>query len=52
MKIKVIAGKKGSWTLLDKHFGLISELVKRYPNAIWKKCYGKNGESRGYELEI
>ena len=52
MRIKVLFDdKKGSSTLLEKHFDFIKDLVTRYPNAIWRKVRGKNGES-GYELDI
>ena len=52
MRIKLLFdNKKGSSTLLEKHFDLIKDLVTRYPNAIWRKVRGNNGES-GYELDI
>lgn len=52
MKIKVlIDNKKGSTTLLDKHFGLLKHLIYRYPNALWKKVNGKNGIT-GYEIDV
>lgn len=52
MHIKVlIDDKKGATTLLDRHFGLLKHLINRYPNALWKKIKGKNGEI-GYELEV
>ena len=52
MRIKLLFdNKKGSSTLLEKHFDLIKDLVTRYPNAIWRKVRGNDGES-GYELDI
>ena len=52
MKIKVLYDdKKGSSTLLEKHFDLIRDLITRYPNALWRKIRGKNGTT-GYELDI
>ena len=52
MRIKVlIDGKKGSSTLLEKHFDLVKDLVQRYPNALWRKVHGKNGQT-GYELQV
>ena len=52
MRIKVLYDdKKGSTTLLEKHFDLIKDLVQRYPNALWRKIRGKNGQI-GYELEV
>lgn len=52
MRIKIMANKKGSGTLLDQHFGLIKELIQRYPNALWRRYYGKNGKVEGYELDV
>ncbi len=52
MRIKVLFdNKKGSSTLLEKHFDLIKDLITRYPNAFWRKYNDKNGQS-GYELEV
>ena len=52
MRIKVsLDNKKGSSTLLEKHFDLIKDLITRYPNALWRKSKGKNGQT-GYELEV
>jgi len=52
MKIKVLFdSKKGSSTLLEKHFDLVKDLIERYPNALWKKIRSKNGQT-GYELDI
>lgn len=51
MKIKVLfENKKGSSTLLDKHFDLLKDLMQRYPNALWRKISTKN--QAGYELDI
>jgi len=52
MKIKVLFDdKRGSATLLEKHFDLIRDLIRKYPNAFWKRCKSRNGQA-GYELEI
>lgn len=52
MKIKVLFdNKKGSSTLLENHFDLIKDLIERYPNALWRKIRGKNGQ-QGYELDV
>ncbi len=52
MKIRVLFdNKKGSTTLLEQHFGLIKDLVQKYPNALWRRIRGKNGQ-QGYELEV
>ena len=52
MKIKVLMdNKKGSSTLLEKHFDLVRDLIQRYPNAIWRKIRAKNGAT-GYELDV
>ena len=52
MKIRIIPeNRKGSSIFLESQFGLLRDLVKRYPNALWRKFKAKNGEV-GYELEI
>ncbi|MEM3074569.1 MAG: hypothetical protein QW727_01350 [Candidatus Pacearchaeota archaeon] len=51
MKIKLlIDGKKGSSTLLEKHFDLVKHLLQKYPNALWRKIHAKN--QIGYELDV
>ena len=51
MRIKLISGRKGSSTLLERHFELIRNLIQIYPNALWRKIHDKNGQV-GYELKI
>jgi len=52
MRIKVLFdNKKGLTRSLDKHLDLIKDLIQRYPNALWRKVNGKNGQT-GYELDI
>jgi len=52
MRIKVLFdNKKGSITLLEKHFDLIKDIITTYPNALWRKCRGKNGQ-QGYEIDV
>jgi hypothetical protein len=52
MRIKILFdNKKGSTRPLDQNFELIRDLIQRYPNALWRKIRGKNGQ-QGYELDI
>ena len=52
MKIKVLLdNKKGASTLLENHFELIKDIITTYPNALWRKCTGKNGQ-QGYEIDV
>ena len=52
MRIKVLFdNKKGASTLLENHFEIIKDIITTYPNALWRKCTGKNGQ-QGYEIDV
>ncbi|MFA5019587.1 MAG: hypothetical protein WC533_00640 [Candidatus Pacearchaeota archaeon] len=52
MRIKVtFDNKRGASLFPEKHFGLIQDLIEKYPNALWRKISNKNGQ-QGYELEV
>jgi hypothetical protein len=50
MRIKILFDNKKGMTLIERNIDLLTDLIKRYPNALWRKLSGKNSE--GYELEI
>ncbi len=50
MRIKVLFDNKKGMTLIERNIDLLNDLIKRYPNALWRKSKEKNNS--GYELEI
>jgi len=50
MRIKILFDNKKGMTLIERNIDFITDLIKRYPNALWRRLRGKNGD--GYEVEV
>jgi len=50
MKIKILFDNKKGMTLIERNIDFITDLIKRYPNALWRRLRGKNGD--GYEVDV